>query len=280
MNKKTIFLDIDGTLVDYEMKLPESARNAVEQARSNGNIVLVCSGRSKYEIVKDDLPKVDGIIGGNGAFIEFNNEVIMHVSLSENDESNIVDYLNKNKKGYFLECNSGMYANKDTFIKLKLATISYIKGKSNNVSSAEELANKILNDYTKCECKEQYREDVNKISYTLDSYNDFINTKNMFPNLVHNTWGGKDAGVLFGDISPIGISKQNAIKKVLEYLNISKENTISFGDAKIDLSMFELCSINVAMGNACKELKEKATYITDNVENDGLYNAFKHLKII
>ena len=55
---------------------------------------------------------------------------------------------------------------------------------------------------------------------------------------------------------------------------MDKEDTISFGDAKVDLSMFECCGFNVAMGNGGPEIKEAADYITNDVNEDGLYNAF------
>ncbi len=67
---------------------------------------------------------------------------------------------------------------------------------------------------------------------------------------------------------------------MLDHLHASKEETISFGDAKIDLSMFECCNYNVAMGNGGKQIKEAADYITDDVDEDGLYNAFKKLNLI
>ena len=38
--------------------------------------------------------------------------------------------------------------------------------------------------------------------------------------------------------------------------------------------------LNVAMGNGGSEIKEAADYITDDVNEDGLYNAFKYLKLI
>ena len=67
---------------------------------------------------------------------------------------------------------------------------------------------------------------------------------------------------------------------LLEHLGAKQEDTISFGDAKIDLSMFELCAYNVAMGNGGPEIKEAADYITDDVNEDGLYHAFEHLGLI
>lgn len=46
---KIIFMDVDGTLVDYEGRLPDSARDAVRQARKNGHKVYICTGRSEPE---------------------------------------------------------------------------------------------------------------------------------------------------------------------------------------------------------------------------------------
>ena len=63
-----------------------------------------------------------------------------------------------------------------------------------------------------------------------------------FPHLVANTWGG----ALFGDLGPTGITKRHAIEVLLDYLHADPKDTISF----------------------------------DDVNEDGLYNAFKYLKLI
>lgn len=47
---KIIFIDVDGTLLDYENKLPQSAVTATQQARANGHKVYICTGRSKAEV--------------------------------------------------------------------------------------------------------------------------------------------------------------------------------------------------------------------------------------
>ena len=50
MASKVIFLDVDGTLVDYENHLPESAVEAIRKARANGHLVYICTGRSHAEV--------------------------------------------------------------------------------------------------------------------------------------------------------------------------------------------------------------------------------------
>ena len=89
---KIVFLDVDGTLIDYEAKLPASAAKAVDQARANGHKVYICTGCSKAEILQRNLCDLDGMIGGNGAYVEDNNHVVMHQGLSKEDVKNIVDF--------------------------------------------------------------------------------------------------------------------------------------------------------------------------------------------
>ncbi len=59
-----------------------------------------------------------------------------------------------------------------------------------------------------------------------------------------------------------------------------KEDTIAFGDAKIDIPMLDYCAIGVAMGNGGAEILAMADMVTDDVEHDGLYNAFEKLGLL
>ncbi|HCG60620.1 MAG TPA: Cof-type HAD-IIB family hydrolase, partial [Lachnospiraceae bacterium] len=47
---KVLFIDVDGTLTNYENKIPRSAVEAIRQARENGHLVYICTGRSKAEV--------------------------------------------------------------------------------------------------------------------------------------------------------------------------------------------------------------------------------------
>ena len=63
-------------------------------------------------------------------------------------------------------------------------------------------------------------------------------------------------------------------------LNISTDDCYAFGDSNNDISMFKAAGHGIAMGNACDELKEIAEYVTDSVNDDGIYHAFEHYHLI
>lgn len=277
---KIIFLDVDGTLINYEAKLPESAAQVVNEARKNGHRVYLCTGCSKAEILQRNLCETDGLIGGNGAYVEDHEQVILHQGLSKEEVKHIVDWCNDRHLGFYLEANSGMYCNDYMLEQGPETMIKYAQGKGAELSMAKEIAEAFVNGFIHVTGKDLYREDVNKISFILSDYQDHLDSKEEFVGLEANTWGGKGETALFGDLGPSGITKKHAIEVLLEYLHADRKDTIAFGDAKIDIEMLDYCEIGVAMGNGGPEIKAMADMITDDVDEDGLYHAFQKLNLI
>lgn len=85
---------------------------------------------------------------------------------------------------------------------------------------------------------------------------------------------------LFGDLALKDIDKAYAMDILLEYLQVSPDDTVAFGDAKVDIPMLEHSGTGVAMGNGGPEIRAAADYVTDDVEHDGLWKAFSHLGLL
>lgn len=275
---KVIFLDVDGTLVDYENRLPESAVKAVRRARENGHRVYICTGRSKAEVYSElwDIG-LDGMIGGNGSYVEDRGHVVMHQLITLDQCRRIVDWLHERKLEFYLESNNGLFASEEFAVKAEPAVKEYRRRKGKEDADKATVATVFPEMIYGGEL---YRDDLNKVSYLLGSYQDFLDTKEQFPDLENGTWGGAGEIALFGDLGVKGITKGNAISHLLEYLGAKREDTIAFGDAKVDIPMLEYCQVGVAMGNGGSEIKAMADFVTEAVEEDGLYHAFERLGLI
>ena len=70
MTRRIAFLDIDGTIIDHNGEIPESTIRAIREARSNGHLVYLASGRTPTE-VEPRLIDIgfDGAILGAGAYV-------------------------------------------------------------------------------------------------------------------------------------------------------------------------------------------------------------------
>ncbi len=277
-DKKIIFLDVDGTITNYDNDVPESCKTAIKQARANGHRVYMCTGRSKAE----NPPEIteigfDGIIGGNGSYVEDHDHVVMHQLITLEQCKHIVDWLHSRGLEFYLESNNGLFASENFREAARPVLREYAKGKG--VAHAEELETDDLM-HGMVYGGELYRDDLNKVSFILSSYQDHLDSIEEFPDLKAGTWGGKGEHALFGDLGVKGIDKAVSIRKLVDYLGADMADTFAFGDAKVDIPMFEACAVGVCVGSGGDEAKAAADYVTDAVDDDGIYNAFKHFGLI
>ena len=264
---KVIFLDIDGTLVDYSTRISESAVKAVQETRKNGNRVYLSTGRSRAEVY-DSIWEigVDGMIGGNGMYIEDRGTVIQDLVMRKKDVVKAVDWMNENGLGFYLESRNGLFGSSNFLAKA--SEVLFGEDSEDGRKRVSELMPHMIFD------GEFYRDDVAKISFCL-SPDKLEEARAMFGDFLKvDSWSGSGKKQEFGELAVMGADKVHAVSKLLEYLGVKKEDTFAFGDAESDIQMVRYCQVGVAMGNAGERLKSVADYVTDDVDRDGLWKAF------
>lgn len=271
---KIVFLDVDGTLTDYEGRIPASAVTAVRRARKNGHRVYICTGRSKAEVYPELWNiGLDGMIGGNGSYVEDHGHVVFHQTMTLDQCRRAVDWLHGRGLEFYLESNNGLFASERFEEAAQPAIALYSKRKGGPMTVRDAFPDMIFGG-------ELYRDDLNKLSFVLSDYQDYLDAKAAFPDLKAGTWGGKGEEALFGDLGVKDVDKAAAVGALADYLHGDTKDTVAFGDAKVDIPMLECCACGVAMGNGGPEIKAMADYVTDSVEQDGLYKAFQALDLL
>ena len=64
------------------------------------------------------------------------------------------------------------------------------------------------------------------------------------------------------EVSPLGDTKGAGIRFMASHYGIDIAHTVAIGDNLNDLSMIEAAGVGVAVGNAVRELKERADYVS------------------
>ena len=279
MSKKVVFLDVDGTLVNDNGVVPESAKIAVRKAKENGHYIFLCTGRSKAELY-DDIMEIgfDGVIGAAGGYIEVNNEMILHKKVSREDVEHLVRYFDENNIDFYLESNGGLFASKNCKKTWKRLVFEGVDKESEQYKELEKGIGQFIEALI--EGENLIRDDINKVSF-LDSETSIEVIKEEFKdkfNVIHCTvpMFGENSG----ELSVPGVHKALAIEYLLEHLGLSKEVTFAYGDGINDMEMLQYVNCGIAMGNAKEALKEIACDITGTHDEDGIYNSFKKYGLI
>lgn len=278
MDKKIIFFDVDGTLVDVRPAreyIPELTIKAIQQAKQNGHLCVLCTGRSKAEIYDHILDVgFDGIIGAGGGFVEIHDSMLYHKMVSQEAINHVVDYFEDNHFDYYIESNGGLYASRNLIPRLE--RIMY--GDLENDPKAREKKEKEPSHFIPS-LKVGYdlhRSDVNKICFLEKEGVPFDVIQKEFEEefqVIHCTVPafGDDSG----ELSVPGVNKATAIEALIQHLHIPRENTFAFGDGLNDIDMLTYCQYGIAVGNAKQGLKDIADEITDDIAEGGIYHAMK-----
>lgn len=82
------------------------------------------------------------------------------------------------------------------------------------------------------------------------------------------------------DLSSVKAGKGNALRNVCEYFQVPVSASFAFGDNNNDLDMLKAAGTGIAMGNGSDEAKAAADYVTDDIDDDGIFHALHHFGLI
>lgn len=256
---QAVFFDIDGTLLSFKThEVAASTEEAIEQLQAKGIKTILSTGRSINSIDHVRYLNFDGYITFNGGYcVTKEGEILFKQTIDSNDIKSVLDYAKEKPLSFSLMSEkeisihdvtpeiAGMYAH------LNLPVPPLVDMDKVDISSILQ-TNIFLGP-------EEEKEFMDRV----------------MPNSLASRWTP-----LFADVNPKGQSKQVGIDVFCEYFGLDKEKTMAFGDGGNDITMLKHVGIGVAMGNANTEVKAIADYITDDVDSDGIWNAFKHFKVI
>lgn len=277
MNRKLIFLDIDGTLVSAMNAPSPRVKAAVCGARINGHKVFLCTGRNMPIIGKDILDiGFDGIIASAGSHVEIEKNVLFDHLLPEETIQECLSIFHANEMYCRIETPEGIYTDPQMEALVRVAK----PDKTN--SELIRMQKEIEAGLTILPYKEYPRRGAYKICFTSTNLESIEKTKkylaDRFGYAVHPY--GDCTSCFNGEIIPKGIDKGKGMEKICQYYGVSLQDTVAFGDSMNDYEMMEAAGISVAMGNACEALKKTADIICENVWEDGVYHEFVRMGLL
>jgi Cof subfamily protein (haloacid dehalogenase superfamily) len=249
LKKPIVFFDIDGTLLDDKKVIPESTKKAVRELQDKGIQTVIATGRvpKMFYWIQKEL-NIDSFISMNGQYVVYQGKEVY---------SNPID-------PSLLQSMSAMTVQNGH----ALAYCSHEDYKVNekNHPFIEASFDSLMMPYPEVD-----KDYFNKLPiYQGHLYCNEKDAQHYIDRFDHfNFVKWHDAAF---DILPRGASKAVGIRKLLEVLDIEKENAFAFGDGLNDIEMLTTVGTGVAMGNAVPEAKAAADVITTSSSKNGILN--------
>lgn len=254
-----LVLDIDGTLTNSKKEITPKTKEALLRIQKAGKRLVIASGRPTPGItaLADELllDSYDGFIlaFNGGRIVNYaTGEVIYNRTISPE----LVPKVYESAK----ELGTGILTYTQSEIILGNPPDRYSTLESNI-------------------CKIPMREVDNFVEFIDFPINKFLLTGE--PELILHAQGvmrERFGWVLnifrsepfYLEVVPQSIDKANSLGRLLEHLDIKREQMICCGDGFNDRSMIEFAGLGVAMGNAQDEIKAVADYVTASNDEDGV----------
>ena len=77
------------------------------------------------------------------------------------------------------------------------------------------------------------------------------------------------------EVMPQGATKASGLKRLVEKLDINRDQIMALGDAANDLEMLQFVGQSVAMGNASDDIKSLSKYVTLTNDQAGVAYAIR-----
>lgn len=271
---RLVFLDIDGTLLNDDQQLPESARVALTKAVANGHRLVLCTGRSKAEIYPFlwDIG-FQGIIGMNGAYAEVNGVPVLDERMPHEELLRVSQWFSsKGIDHYWLT-----------------GTHIYTVGNILRVFHSEESGGDSLADWSdylhqiEPHLRQGVPESAPKAIFAIpkdkaltlaDVQNHLGSRYEVIPGSI------RTLNSEIGELAAPGVNKSVGLRKVAEALGVPVEETIAIGDSDNDIEMISIVGTGIAMGDGVPAVQAVADWVTAGVDEDGLALAFERLGLV
>lgn len=265
---KLLCVDIDGTLLDSDKRVPKINKEAIQYAVQKNVIVAIATGRSvngMQYLFKELGVTEENAICLNGGLVLCKGKIIYKSCMDEHIVSKIVDIVEKYQSQIFLSTAQFNITNAEVSADLKkqLANGSL---KSNqrfckNYDELRENAEKYKELIIKAAIKETDEKSYYKIRQEL-----------LQTGLVE----AEKSDTHYVDIIEKNSGKGRGVETLAAHLQIPMSEVMCIGDNENDRTMIETAGVGVAMGNAVNEVKKAAQYITSDNNSGGVAQAIYH----
>lgn len=280
MEKKLIFLDIDGTILESpDQGIHDAVKEGLERAREKGHQIFICTGRSR-SVLPEFLGTLtlDGTICSAGSDIWIHGENIFRTSQEASVIRKTCETFEKLDAVYMLE------GFEHTYVSSRMEDVTAgdgtMSGENPELARWKNFLRKRKNA-RKIEDWDPQAAPIPKMTFILYHKEDIETVKEALKDDFYVVFFEPNAAGLYnGELISKTANKGTAIHRTAEYLGVDVKDTIAFGDSMNDYQMIEYAGLGIVMENGDEELKKIADRVCESVHDDGVVRELGRMGMI
>lgn len=278
---KLVAIDLDGTMLNKYGIITENTKNVIKKVQEKGVEVIIASGRP-INSVKNFSKEINSqkyFISGNGAITYDikNDKIIYENILNKNKVLQVIKICEENSIYYNVYTENGIIAK-----NLNYNTLYYYKENINKSEENKTHINIVESIYDYIEKRDEkilkimicdgskpiFNSIMKKIREITDI--EILDVSHMSRKIIKQGTEEIALEYFYTEISAKDVDKWNALEKLIELMNITKEEVVTIGDNANDIKMLKNAGLGVAMGESAPYVKECANEVTTSNDNDGV----------
>lgn len=284
---KLIAVDLDGTLLNSYGKISDKNKNAIKNAKENGIEVIIASGRhiTSVKSFAKEINSENYSICGNGAILYDmkNDEILYNKFIDKEKILEIIEVCEQNSIYYNIYTETEILTRTIEYSALFYKQENEKKDSKyqTNIKVVADLYNFIKNDNTNNYIKVTIYNDTlsifNRIIQRLRQIADVdvLDVGHMSRKMIKVNNEDVELKYYYTEITKTDVNKWNAIKVLINKLNISENEVVTIGDNVNDKEMLESAGLGVVMENSAEYIKEFGNIVVKDNDSDGVAQAIE-----
>lgn len=247
-NCKLLLFDLDGTLLRSDKTISEATLKALRECREKGILIGVSTSRGEQNaqsFIEELQPDV--LIASGGALVKYNGEYIYRAEFSREETRRMIALARE-------VCGA------DCEITIDTIDSHYWNYRIDPKKQDHSWGDSIYTDFKDFE--------YSALKMCVEIFED--SKAEQLRELLKECDSARFSDGYWYKFTKKTATKERAITEVCSACGIKAEEITAFGDDYADIGMLELCGTGVAMGNAIKEVKEKADRVIGSNDEDGI----------
>ena len=245
---KLLLFDLDGTLLRTDKTVSPRTLAAIRKCKEKGMLIGISTSRAEHNCAAFLLQlKPDVFIASGGAVVKCKGDIIYTAEFS------------REQTRAMIVC-ARQICGADCEISIDTLHACYWNYKILPTKADATWGETIYTDFSNCTQK--------ALKFCVEVFDEKLARR--LAEHLSDCDCQRFAGSAWYKFTKKEATKENAIRKACQVLEIELQDVTAFGDDAPDIGMLKLCGTGIAMGNAIPAVKETADLVIGSNDADGI----------